>query len=88
LKVLGRGVKGPLAVEVAIGDGGVTLASARSTPTSVFDLPPELCVPFKVSPPASDIRITLTNEGHCTIALRAIEVRAEGWSFELPPLST
>ena len=88
LKVLDARVNGTIAVEVAIGAGGVTLASARVALTPIFDPARELCVPFKVPPPVSDISITLTNEGNGTIALRAIEVRAEGWSFELPLLLT
>jgi SAM-dependent methyltransferase len=88
VKVLGARVDRPLAVEVAIRDGAVTLALARVALTPIFDPASELFVPFQVPPPASDISITLTIEGHGTIALHAIEVRAEGWSFELPLLLT
>jgi hypothetical protein len=56
--------------------------------TPFFDPSRELCVPFKVGHPVSDISITLANEGNGTLALHAIEVRAEGWSLELPLLLT
>src|SRR5271154_7175847 len=48
LKVLGGRVEGPLAVEVAIGSGGVTLASAKSVLTSsIFDPAGEPRVSFR-----------------------------------------
>jgi SAM-dependent methyltransferase len=88
VKFLGAHVDRPLAIEVSIREGGVTLASARVALTPIFDPSRELCVPFKVGHPVSDISITLANEGNGTMALRAIEVRAEGWSSELPLLLT
>jgi SAM-dependent methyltransferase len=89
LKVLGGRGEGPLAVHVASASGGVTLASAKGILTSsIFDPARDPCLSFKIPPPASNVSITLTNEGSGSIALRAIEVRAEGWSFELPLLLT
>ena len=84
LKALVAHVKGSLAVEVAIVGGGETLASTKVTLTSISDPVRELCVPFRVPPHASDISISLMNEGEDTVALRALEVRAEDWPFELP----
>jgi hypothetical protein len=75
---------GTLAVEVAIKGSDVTLASARSALPSTLDPARGLRVPFNVPPAANDISITVSNEGNGTAALRAIEVRAEGWPFELP----
>jgi hypothetical protein len=67
----------------------MTLASAKGASTlSVFDPSGELNVPFKVPPPASDISVTLNNEGENTVALRMLEVRAEDWPFELPLVPT
>jgi hypothetical protein len=85
LDVVGALIKGPLAVEVAIEGDRVASAFAQGTLRSSD---PALSVPFEVPPPASDISITLTNEGSDPIALRGIEVRAEGWSYELPLLLT
>ena len=88
LKVLDARVNRPLAAEVTIKNGGVTLASARVALIPIFDTARKFCVLFKVSPPVSDISITLTTEGNGTIALHSIEVRAEGWSSVLPLLLT
>ena len=84
LKVLGARAGHPLAVEIAIRSDGVTLAASRVTLAQTIDPASELCVPFEVPSPPSDISITLITEGEGAVALRAIEVRAEGWSFELP----
>jgi SAM-dependent methyltransferase len=86
LQVLCGRVKGTgtFAVEVAIEGSSVTLVSARGALPSTLDPARGLRVPFNVPPPANDISITVTNEGNGTAALRAIEVRAEGWPFELP----
>jgi glycosyltransferase involved in cell wall biosynthesis/SAM-dependent methyltransferase len=75
---------GTLAVEVAIKGSGVTLASSRSALPSTLDPARGLRVPFNVPPAANDISITVSNEGNGTAALRAIEVRAEGWQGALP----
>jgi hypothetical protein len=88
LKALGARASHPLAVEIAIRSDGVTLAASRVALTQTIDPARELCVPFKVPSPVSDISITLTTEGEGAVALRAIEVRAEGSSFELPVLLT
>lgn len=85
LQVLGARVKGTgaFAVEVAV-EGGVTLASARGALPSTSDPVRGLCVPFEIPPPAKDIRIRVINYGNGTAALRVLEVRADGWPFELP----
>jgi SAM-dependent methyltransferase len=88
LQVLGARVKDTLAVEVAIEGRDVTLASARGALPSTLDPARGLCVPFDVPPLANGITITVINEGKGTASLRAIEVRAEGWPFELPLVPT
>jgi SAM-dependent methyltransferase len=88
VKILGARVNRPLAAEVTIKNCGVTLASARVALTPILDTAREFGILFKVPPPVSDVSITLTTEGNGTIALHAVEVRAEGWSSELPLLLT
>jgi hypothetical protein len=75
VRFLGARVDRPLAIEVSIREGGVMLASARVALTPIFDPSRELCVPFKLGHPVSDISITLANEGNGTLvsAISAFE---------------
>jgi hypothetical protein len=85
---LGARVDRPLAAEVTIKNGEVTLASARVALTPILDTAREFGILFKVPPHVSDVSVTITSEGNGTIVLHAVEVRAEDWPSELPLLLT
>jgi SAM-dependent methyltransferase len=88
LQVLGTRLEGEptFVLDAALLGGGAGPATVQGILPPVAEGPGGPRVLFEVPPPARTVTLTVSKTGNSAALLHGIEVRAEGWTHELPRL--